>query len=1454
MSPVKNSSNKFEKYKIENDIKLVNELKEFTNLSKTQKSIDNNQIRSNEKTFQLKKLDKDNLGESNWKKNMEHKKEWEQSQNMIDNKEANFFKDLVLDSFKQGAKENENQIENFEKNLARLGLDITTIDPKLKKIPKAQMSSEMIIQKIKEKMSMNNAAKKERERRQRKIMVDQAKALEELDRKKEDNENLNEEAMTMAKISTYDRQKDYENWRVFNERTTKNLAKKAHNEKLLGEMNKNYDEIFKTGNFFSKENFFEKLHKEDYKIRLRELNKKKQKREKNLMNLQNIFNLILEITEEAFNHQNQNNTDLIDLKDWRNWSQMFINNQNVIKNVSYFDVEKPIVPLNNAINTNQNSNALLQNTLNVKEDYFIDKTDRASIMPSALEPKHNTFTKMNFTRNLSAVLEITLPEIESAIDECELFDYINFIGQWKKSLIPQSSFITLKINEVLNQEFFLNYLPQKKAIGYSSGRESISYEPRDDDLENLTIPKIYNKSIYLSEIIDLIIDLKFNEKNKEDNTKSLLAHVPIKIAMIGHSFCGKKTQAKLLNDTFSNLKVYVLSDIIKKNIEILERLETPIEANPKYKTLKKNQIDQLVSERQQEEAKFAEMRKLIAPLRDSMKSGDAPSDELLLNLLMEYIKQDFTEKAHSQIVEEILAKNRKRKEINEELAKIKEEQLKKPKAKVKEEQQFIAELAKLNVDNNKGFIVLDFPNNIEQARLFENRITGFIQEIEKPKTPGQMVKESYAMVLDKLIKPNSSKNYRQGALDMIFCLEVPSKECIRRAIGRRIDPNTGNIYHLEDNPPNPNDHKLFDRLQPLEDSNMSETRLKKKHLEFDFSLTGLTDFYESFGFYKYSLKTFNIINANKSKEQLAIDLSEYIKKLSKINEEKENDIILNNTTSFKSLDQTDRTSQNNNILNMLNPKSVDQNYNNNNNISIHENREDKIQENISAVQPLDEDDFSKYYKRLEEAKKKFSMNTIEGVYHNWAKTFENYTMECRSVFKNVRKQREFITSNFSKLQVKFVDFLKRPSKKLIEVHKYQNKYNKFADEYPELKDDPQVKEEFHQDVVDLSDRIWEIIEVRKNEAIEERKKIMQSGWIENEMEKCYSFIERLIITEVEKFVNGINIIRDFYNIMDSKSFPELNNSLVSINETLKEDLNGLSLENDKDSENFPKVEKLFKNCIKLIFKYEDKIKNIEKLLKQNLSNSSLSGDSNNKKVTRNIVYKKINHQVDQTFTDEKREIFIYEEEMKNALKYEKMKFKYRINAVKFWGINSLKNMRRLANIIFDKLDDWIIITIKSENEAMNSLTSLLRNLIEREAKVRVDFELDVFDIYNMIDITEHMESVPIPMPFKEIKETARFNLTKFKGIFDEIKTFEIQKNFIKTSSFVQLYFKKYLIESENDGIPASLRKLSFHNYFRFIKYFEINNVFLNNQQTVRDSMINEKYSSTVSIYNSQYHE
>ena len=66
------------------------------------------------------------------------------------------------------------------------------------------------------------------------------------------------------------------------------------------------------------------------------------------------------------------------------------------------------------------------------------------------------------------------------------------------------------------------------------------------------------------------------------------------------------------------------------------------------------------------------------------------------------------------------------------------------------------------------------------------------------------------------------KKLQESGIDVSFWLNVSDEERYRRAEGRRIDPQTEIIYHLEDNPP-PTDVKgLIDRLKIIDDPRVDQ--------------------------------------------------------------------------------------------------------------------------------------------------------------------------------------------------------------------------------------------------------------------------------------------------------------------------------------------------------------------------------------------------------------------------------------------------------------------------------------------------------------------------------------------------------------------------------------------------------------------------------------------------------
>lgn len=89
------------------------------------------------------------------------------------------------------------------------------------------------------------------------------------------------------------------------------------------------------------------------------------------------------------------------------------------------------------------------------------------------------------------------------------------------------------------------------------------------------------------------------------------------------------------------------------------------------------------------------------------------------------------------------------------------------------------------------------------------------------------------------------------------------------------------------------------------------------------------------------------------------------------------------------------------------------------------------------------------------------------------------------------------------------------------LDKFIEEFNQFSDDYPDMREDDQTKEELHQRVDILSDELWEIAEERKEQAVEERKKIMESGWVEYSLEYLTTCAQQMMQSEIDKFKGTI---------------------------------------------------------------------------------------------------------------------------------------------------------------------------------------------------------------------------------------------------------------------------------------------------------------------------------------------
>ena len=97
----------------------------------------------------------------------------------------------------------------------------------------------------------------------------------------------------------------------------------------------------------------------------------------------------------------------------------------------------------------------------------------------------------------------------------------------------------------------------------------------------------------------------------------------------------------------------------------------------------------------------------------------------------------------------------------------------------------------------------------------------------------------------------------------------------------------------------------------------------------------------------------------------------------------------------------------------------------------------------------------------------------------WQELATSYRRQMKSIFQGVRTHRERAFHLFSELQYKFLTYLSRLDNKQEILDAFVAQFNTFTDEYPDLREDEQTKEELHQRTDALSDELWEIVEDRR---------------------------------------------------------------------------------------------------------------------------------------------------------------------------------------------------------------------------------------------------------------------------------------------------------------------------------------------------------------------------------------
>jgi len=142
-----------------------------------------------------------------------------------------------------------------------------------------------------------------------------------------------------------------------------------------------------------------------------------------------------------------------------------------------------------------------------------------------------------------------------------------------------------------------------------------------------------------------------------------------------------------------------------------------------------------------------------------------------------------------------------------------------------------------------GWVVEDFPETALQAKLFEKLLSGYDSSSVEP------TRWDHESVLCKACPKGPDDPGRwlgTSGIDLVLYLSAERECVLRRSLGRRLDPETSRVYHLDTNRP-PYDLVCKERMvSPIDGANPSET-LSLQLAAHDLQSTELLASFYKFG-------------------------------------------------------------------------------------------------------------------------------------------------------------------------------------------------------------------------------------------------------------------------------------------------------------------------------------------------------------------------------------------------------------------------------------------------------------------------------------------------------------------------------------------------------------------------------------------------------------------------------
>ena len=1486
-------------------------------------------IENLEKKNHIKEENKEKNNLESWKKNYKKLRQFDEEKKIKNNQRINRLKSATQKSFNQTQRNYITHIDNFDKKLEHLGLNakIDYVETK-----RNEMSTENYMKSIIDAVKEKEKMRKRFEIRMKRInTIKESKEIKENNKENtkesfllgENKKRPQSSATTFmflnnknkgditsdgksflpkfksrpftARIDKINHKKDIiknENIRpksgfsdlLINSRKDdekNNLSQIEENAPLFNINKGSFPNVINQA--FDENMFFEDLDKEN----LNYLKRKTKKRHKEIIYnrkiIYNIVNSLIDITDLCFDYKIEHNKKLVEMDEWNKIISNFISgNPLIVKK------EKPKIKIEEDLDNSSYNlyNPIKQVILNDFGQYEYDELKNfIHLIGDKFDPeKNNLFVKkfnlgqekfdINTIMNPDEI-QILYEEAKKAgrilfdeDDERNEFSNHNHKNEKKIRYIPNKD--EEELIDQIKDKYPSNYIFTNlisEAITFSYDKDPQTFIPKDTnnsrvieeeiilqqqtDTENSQKKNVLNEGISkISEEIKIENNNKMNtEEEKLVDIKDLIKSIPIRVSFLGVQKTEKKTRAKNMEMKYNGLKVY--------NIKVFKKI---LEENSKE-----------------------------------------INDENIIELLIKKIREDFQYKNFEDIKKDIIKKRDELKNLNNELEKSKEEQEKKGKFNITKEIQAIQQqIDKINNDSMIGFILIGIPENITQLKLLEKNLIDFTQPCEQSITPYDLVYEKLNLICDQPPKEKIIEKNFTLSLNKIIHFESNKEVIFKKIDNRKRDPVKGDIYQMDLFPPK--DKKILARLEDI--IHPTHEEIESEIIKDENNYESIEDFYSNLDVKCIKFKGY-IINENLNEtlgyknymqllEQNALELDKQMEQeiINTLNSFEEKivgpvietvpllddiDNININESSAANKDKKDDLSQ-------IPENSINQNPNSNN--MNNKNSQKQISKKDSLNSSMT------FVKDISRINSNNNMNTTQGelstsqmyklppstlseaelfkTYQIWNKMVYFYTNQYYKIFNKEKKSGQKYIQRLNDIQEDFITYLSRPSQKRVIINQFLNKYKEFSKKCKSIENTKIVKDRYLKDINELNETLWKAVEIRKTESL---KKIESSSkLIDQELNTCYSTIEKMAILETQKFIETINILLRFvsknktYQVNTSNAQPYVFLIENPSAEILRKCDNCKLATYDprRNKYNYPKANQIYKNCLRILLKLHYYLnKNVfkfhEKIITTHQVRTRSAKKHKNKKPKKNIS-KQSTIKSSVLGTSQLAEI---QNKLKLAIKTEMDKYKYISYNLYINSLETLSKIYCASKLVFKLMDNWVIDSMMYQNEAMCELFNRLKTIsieeimndreILNEENILQNLELDNFSKrYKLFNYNEFLFNGQTDrkkyLSAKELNQkefgmnietilklftnwgiTSANIETNFGEIIQVIKNAELQNGIITKNIFEKIFFINKIIDNNNKTLfPDFFYNFDFHNIHMFLSHFiltitEVNN-------------------------------